>query len=946
MAAAWRAIHPHKPAVAGLRGLGAVTSARVLRAGNATLTTALPARRPADGELEERVAELLREAAGASPRVGMLARLAAQVAHAGGRAPEASQRARAEAACAAAARTAAPLLPTAEPSDAAATVLACVRCAELRARAFEPAAHALCAERGVAALPPQNLGILANATARNLQLILRARAARRDGEPPDGAGHAAEQPGARAAERLLGSIGAELVANHDRFAPADVARVAWALAATRAALARRAPPASPHDEGNARTGAGGAGGSAPAPAAEQSAHAAFSAAFGAVRDAVLARAPLFAADAQSRANVAWALVTADEAGGARAAAALDALAEATTAVLEGTERGSARAAGALAHPDDDAPFAPTVTPTVSVASGQPVARALGPDGDVNAPVPLISLAQLAWAYAQRPARRAPPRTPDAPPLAAAAIHVPPVVRSGACSPADHPTEHRALFRAIARAAARTLAHEPLTQPHSLCNLAWAYAVRGEHEPDLTAAIVAALRKHATCAAGDGGGDAGSAWARGPLPGFGRAEQVQLHQWALSLQLDSHACAEPLDGADATDAGGRVGASATRGATGGGSPADLLPEGLRASWLEAAHASHRDARGAIGVASPVPSRARDERGWGAVGGVPGAEPLPPGGAVPTPFAKLPPQHRGLSATLSRLGAPHVNDAIVLGYKVDIQMLHSAAAGAAPADGSCADGTPAPSAAAAMVRAREGVVIDLTDGSRYERGSGGSVLRAGVRMRHRHLERSGYAVITLPYWEWRALRTMRARAELLNAHLARAGAASLAFDVERAVARADEAARARGADGQRNGGDGGGGDGGGGDERAPRAVDDGADASSALHTRARHAAPRASLARFDASAARERGVWTGHGTHTPRVWDARAVQARERAAAGLTRSAAAHARAAPAVDTDDTGAGIRRRPKVGGDRRGSKVGKAPAGRPAGSARGRREVRGRRW
>lgn len=247
-----------------------------------------------DGELAGRLDSLLRELESAKPSVDVLARTSNRVAQlsSGGGYIEPNERERGAAALAEAASRCVPLLAAASAGELSAVVQASASCADFRASAFDDAALALCAQRGTRELSPNNLGALANATARVLQQQRRApRTWAREPTWSDGP-EGADCTGSSTGEQLLAAIGRELCARHEAFAPADAARVAWALAVTASAAAAR-PSAGSHGESAFAARGGDSRPSAPRPFAVAS-----SAAFGALAEAVLHRPEEFARETQ------------------------------------------------------------------------------------------------------------------------------------------------------------------------------------------------------------------------------------------------------------------------------------------------------------------------------------------------------------------------------------------------------------------------------------------------------------------------------------------------------------------------------------------------------------------------------------------------------------------------------------------------------------------------
>lgn len=307
-------------------------------------------------------------------------------------------------------------------------------------------------------------------------------------------------------------------------------------------------------------------------------------------------------------------------------------AEAAEAARKG-ERASAGAVSAASAQPDAPPDAPprahldaTVGAAFRALAGACSADARRFDGH--------ALSNMVWAYvhaehahtaeAQRLlcglARAAPPLLPSCPPLALASL-----ARDVSREAERLGAPAHDLLDAIAAEAAGRI--DEFECPQSLANLGWAYAVRGVHDEALAAALAARL--NALCAAAGGPGGAG----------FSNRHQWQLHQLAVSLELDSP--------------GGLEG---------------LLDGALRAELAERAEAD---------VLRPEtfhrPRLADLKRRWDAAGRRSGEEP-------PQRASHLSPQHRGLSKTLWRLGVPHDNSVCVRGYLADVKLRPADPAGA--------------------------------------------------------------------------------------------------------------------------------------------------------------------------------------------------------------------------------------------------------------------------
>jgi len=124
------------------------------------------------------------------------------------------------------------------------------------------------------------------------------------------------------------------------------------------------------------------------------------------------------------------------------------------------------------------------------------------------------------------------------------------------------------------------------------------------------------------------------------------------------------------------------------------------------------------------------------------------------------------HEDISHELTRMGIAHANELCVprLGYHVDIAILPAAETSGADADGAAL-------ARRAATAKYAGIVIEVDGPSHYndERR-----LRPASEMIRRHLALAGWAVLSVPYWEWDALKSKgKARkAEYLTKLLARA------------------------------------------------------------------------------------------------------------------------------------------------------------------------------
>ncbi|KAJ1618394.1 hypothetical protein T492DRAFT_636534 [Pavlovales sp. CCMP2436] len=124
------------------------------------------------------------------------------------------------------------------------------------------------------------------------------------------------------------------------------------------------------------------------------------------------------------------------------------------------------------------------------------------------------------------------------------------------------------------------------------------------------------------------------------------------------------------------------------------------------------------------------------------------------------------HEDVSCELTRMGIAHANELCVprLGYHVDIAILPAAETSGADADGAAL-------ARRAATAKYAGIVIEVDGPSHYndERR-----LRPASEMIRRHLALAGWAVLSVPYWEWDALKSKgKARkAEYLTKLLARA------------------------------------------------------------------------------------------------------------------------------------------------------------------------------
>jgi hypothetical protein len=320
----------------------------------------------------------------------------------------------------------------------------------------------------------------------------------------------------------------------------------------------------------------------------------------------------------------------------------------------------------------------------------------------------------------------------------------------------------ALCAALAGAAARAAPRAQTPLP-ALAGVAWALAVRGSgndgHVDAAVAAFDAALRARL-----DACGASLCDW-------LGPRELVQLHQWHLAKAARNALSAEAASGGLAAAHALECARAATAAAERAGLAAQFaLPDGHADGDEEAAAAdahayAHLSRLGARGAGDGVP------RGFG--------------------FADLQPQHRGLSATLRRLGLAHTNRAVVHGYAVDVAVAPQASD--APSEPT-RDGAPARGPLPSEV-----VLIDLLAPGHYVEGSQRLLLKPKISLKHEILRALGHRLVALPYWEWRALRDADGRAAFVQRALGDA------VQLRRAMpgATGAEAARGGAAGGQRAG-----------------------------------------------------------------------------------------------------------------------------------------------
>ncbi|KAJ1639364.1 hypothetical protein T492DRAFT_832978 [Pavlovales sp. CCMP2436] len=116
------------------------------------------------------------------------------------------------------------------------------------------------------------------------------------------------------------------------------------------------------------------------------------------------------------------------------------------------------------------------------------------------------------------------------------------------------------------------------------------------------------------------------------------------------------------------------------------------------------------------------------------------------------------HLEVSAKLARMGIAHSNELPVplLGYRVDIAI--SPASGSAAAGGGATDrrldkvAARAREAVRAVTAGHAGIAIEVDGPTHYD---GEQRLRPASEMIRRHLALAGWAVLTVPHWEWCAL-----------------------------------------------------------------------------------------------------------------------------------------------------------------------------------------------
>jgi len=618
----------------------------------------------------------------------------------------------------AACRTLPKLLPTSSPTELTDVIHASAAIPLIRQHALIPAAKLAALQ--CAALSTEQLGHLANVSAKMTSKME---------SPPVGA--------IFTLKALLTAISAELVLRPKEFAPQDAARVGWGLAHS----------------------------GIPAPDA-----------FASLCTELQIRPTEFAAIPQTLANLSWAVVASGCGATYQGSSALLSLAAA--AVAPG---------GALAPPPPQ--------------GGRERAFRKMPE--------MIALSQIAHAFSSLP-ESLPDLTQTLPDFQLSSLPESSSIRDDLFAAiASHATRQL-----------RVQAKQPIMEsPRNVATLAWAFAVRGKHDGALSLALARALAADWEGARSAQTNDTkASASVSGPTPAaapglpavelktqenelmhlealeaqnkkrverealdaqqkkrmeravleaqakklrelearYGEKCKVQLHQWAMSLALDSLP-----DAHTSSDHPRLVKTMAAREQA--AEALAIIPPAMRASWLNAATS--------VSI-----------------------------GKLPNKVTELPDQTRGLSETLRRVGVSHKLGGQIAGINVDIACNFKKLVGAAesalgiPSLGGDVGG----GEGEGRVEWPLGVAFEIITAAHYEGyskvkrsatdaaanciddadGEDGMAhprqLKANHRLKYRLLSQLGIAVVPVPYWELEAQETHKARIAHLRTLLASAGA----------------------------------------------------------------------------------------------------------------------------------------------------------------------------